>query len=96
MNEGAAAFNTAFCDRVRALREGKGWTQEQMALALGISAERYRKYEKRSVMALYLLPRFAAIVECDLTYLVTGREPPRRPPNAQMSVEPRRAKGGRR
>lgn len=67
-----ADFNEAFVERVRALRDGKGWSAKTMAKALGIPAERYRKYENRSMMPLYLLERFAIITGCDLEYLLTG------------------------
>ena len=42
-----AAFNDAYCRRIQALREGRGWTQQQMATALDIPLERYKKYEIR-------------------------------------------------
>ncbi len=67
-------FNTAFCSRVKELREAKNWTAEQMAIALGIPSERYRKYEVRSPLPQYLLPRFAAIVDRSIEYIVTGME----------------------
>jgi transcriptional regulator with XRE-family HTH domain len=58
---------------VREAREARGWTQAQMALALGIPAERYRKYETRSPLPLYLVERFALITGRDVVYLVTGK-----------------------
>lgn len=67
-------FNQALCARVRALRDEKGWTAEQMATALGIPAERYRKYESRSPLPAYLMERFCLICDTDLSYLITGRK----------------------
>jgi transcriptional regulator with XRE-family HTH domain len=76
-----AEFNDAFCARTQRLRKERGWTQEQMATAIGVPFERYKKYETRSPMPLYLLPRFAQHVDRDVTYLVTGRTlETRRPP----------------
>lgn len=71
-------FNRALCDRVKRLREDRDWTAAQMATALGVPAERYRKYESRSPMPSYLMTRFCLIVGCELDFLVTGRSP--RPP----------------
>lgn len=66
-------FNRALCERVQALRNRRGFTSEQMAIALGIPAERYRKYETRTPLPAWLWERFALIVGCDLEYLLTGR-----------------------
>lgn len=68
-----AMFNEALCARVHRLRNERGWTSEQMATALGIPPERYRKYEYRSPMPSYLMERFALIVGCDIPYLLTGK-----------------------
>lgn len=70
-------FNNGLCERVKALRLRKNWTAAQMATALGIPAERYRKYESRSPLPTYLMERFCLIAGCDLEYLVTGKNPPR-------------------
>lgn len=69
-------FNARFCERIARLRFERGWTQEQMATAIGVPHERYKKYETRSPMPLYLLPRFAMQVDRDLEYLITGRAAP--------------------
>lgn len=67
-------FENALCARVKALREEKGWTAEQMAIALGIPPDRYRKYENRSPMPQYLIPRFALVVDRTSEYVLTGKE----------------------
>ena len=67
-------FTEAFCGRIKALREEKGWVAEQMATALGIPVERYRKYERRSHLPQYLIPRFALVVDRSLEYVLTGKE----------------------
>jgi len=67
-------FENALCARVKTLREGKGWTAEQMAIALGIPADRYRKYEVRSPLPQYLIPRFAAVVDRSIEFILTGHE----------------------
>jgi transcriptional regulator with XRE-family HTH domain len=67
-------FNAALCERVSNLRRERGWTAEQMATALGVPSDRYRKYEKRSPLPAYLMESFCLIVDCDLDYLLTGRK----------------------
>lgn len=68
-----ALFNNAYCQRVRDLRDERGWTADQMATALGIPPDRYRKYETRSPMPAYLVERFALIVGRDVEYVLTGK-----------------------
>lgn len=73
MNQAESDLARAYIQRVRDLRIERGMTQQEMADALGISLERYKKYEHRSVLPPYLLGRFAAVVNRDLGYIVTGR-----------------------
>ena len=73
-----AAFNEALCARVHRLRNDRGWTSAQMATALGVPPDRYRKYEYRSPLPAYLYERFALIVGCDIEYLITGKTSPSR------------------
>lgn len=68
-----AQFNEAICARVHRLRNERGWTAEQMATALGVPAERYRKYEYRSPLPHYLIEQFAIIVGRDIDYILTGK-----------------------
>lgn len=75
-------FNEALFVRVRRLRKERGWTAEQMATALGIPADRYRKYESRTPLPHYLLERFALIVGRDIDYVLIGRSSNRKVPVA--------------
>lgn len=68
-------FNEALISRVKRLREERGWTAEQMATALGIPAERYRKYEYRTPLPHYLIEPFALLVDREPSYLLTGKTP---------------------
>lgn len=68
-----ALFNNDLCARTRALRDDLHWTAEQMATALGIPADRYRKYEVRSPIPAYLMERFCLITNVDFDYLLTGK-----------------------
>lgn len=66
-------FNEQIVARTHRLRNERGWTAEQMATALGIPAERYRKYEYRTPLPHYLIEQFATIVGRDIEYVLTGR-----------------------
>ena len=67
------SFNEAFIARVHHLRESMNWTAAEMASALDIPAERYRKYESRSLLPHYLIEPFALIVGRDVEYVLTGK-----------------------
>ena len=73
INNEEAIFNDNICARVHRLRNERGWTAQQMATALGVPAERYRKYEYRSPLPHYLIERFALIVGRDVEYVLTGK-----------------------
>jgi transcriptional regulator with XRE-family HTH domain len=77
INNEEALFNDALCARVHRLRNERGWTAAQMATALGVPAERYRKYEYRTPLPHYLVERFALLVGRDMEYVLTGRIAPR-------------------
>lgn len=67
------AFAIAFCERVADLRGARDFTQYRMAETLGVPLENYKKYEKRSCMPHYLIPKFANIVGVSIEYLFYGR-----------------------
>lgn len=67
-------FNDRFCARTQRLRIERDWTQQQMAAAIGVPFERYKKYENRSPMPAYLVPRFAQVVDRSIAYIMTGRD----------------------
>lgn len=69
-------FNEKLCARVQRLRKERGWTADQMATALGVPPDRYRKYEYRSPLPGYLIEPFALIVERDIEYVLTGNRAP--------------------
>lgn len=69
-----AEFNESFRRRLKAMRLAREWTQEQMAEALQIGAERYAKYETRSMLPLYLVPRLALLTGESVEYIVTGKK----------------------
>lgn len=64
-------FEDQLRKRVKRLRGAR--TQLQMATLLEIEFEAYKKYETRSPLPQYLIPKFAMIVGCDIAYLLTGK-----------------------
>jgi transcriptional regulator with XRE-family HTH domain len=66
-------FEDLYIARVKALREARDWTAAQMATALDIPAERYRKYESRTPLPHSLMERFALITGVSIEFLITGR-----------------------
>lgn len=66
-------FNNDYCERVKRFRGETNMNAEDMADLLGIPADRYRKYENRSPMPVYLIAKFCRIVGCDLEHLILGK-----------------------
>jgi transcriptional regulator with XRE-family HTH domain len=66
-------FNNGYCERVKRFRSETNMTAEQMAVLLKVPADRYRKYETRSPMPVYLIASFCQIVGCDLEHLILGK-----------------------
>lgn len=66
-------FNDGYCGRVKRFREETNMSAAEMADLLDIPADRYRKYETRSPLPVYLVPSFCRIVGCDLEHLILGK-----------------------
>ena len=66
------AYYEAFRKRLLGLRTDLDYTQEQMAEALGISKDNYKKYERRSKFPPHLLNKLALLTHRPLEYVVTG------------------------
>lgn len=66
-------FEELFVARTKALRELSGMTGPQMATALEIPYERYKKYETRSPLPHDLVERFALITRVPVDFVMTGR-----------------------
>jgi hypothetical protein len=67
-------FINSLCARTQELRKRKFPAAEQMAILLGVPPARYAKYETRSPLPHYLIPRFAALVGESIEFVLTGRE----------------------
>jgi hypothetical protein len=77
---GATDFYDNYVTRIRDLREAIGLSQEKMAKALGLPADRYRKYEtiERRGLPPHLMERFCIVTDTTLDYLITGQRRTRR------------------
>lgn len=64
------AFNASFQARLRETREGMKWTFPQMAHALGIKTDAYKKIEARprAAFPVYLLPRLIFVTGRPYSY----------------------------
>ncbi|SRR6266581_2819467 len=93
----ARTFNETLCQRVQELRQARGWTQEQMARALDIPLDRYKKYEVRSPLPPHLIERFAMLVGREISYVLTGKlDLARRGPRVPAVQRPAERKKGQR
>lgn len=72
-------FNGALARRLKDLR-GKR-TQAEMAAALDLPTERYKKYETRSPLPAYLVPRLAKVTGHSMAYVIAGTEDAARGPS---------------
>jgi transcriptional regulator with XRE-family HTH domain len=90
--QGRTNYVAEITARVRKLREAKGWTQAQMALALGVTEEAYRKYEGRTPLPLALVERFALITQRSVLYVITGKDGEPSAPPAPIGRPFRRVK----
>lgn len=68
------AFIDSLCARLVALRKAAGLSQAEMAARLDIQMDRYKKYETRSAIPVYLIPAAADILSTTSGYLLTGRD----------------------
>jgi transcriptional regulator with XRE-family HTH domain len=67
-----AAYLVELLGRTIAARKSRGWSQRFVAKALGVPLERYKKYEQRSPMPLYLIERFCILTGMDIHFFITG------------------------
>ena len=73
-------FNKGLINRVKIARQNSGLSQEEMATALGIKQDRWKQYETRTPIPIYMVDQFAIIVREDPLYILLGRRPERRIP----------------
>jgi transcriptional regulator with XRE-family HTH domain len=71
------AYYDDFRARLRTIRDELGWSQADMADALNLSVDTYKKYESRSKFPAYLFERLALITHRRIEYIVTGKGRPK-------------------
>lgn len=71
-----ARFKKEFCNRLRSARILAGYTQEEVANEFGLKPDTYSKYERRSPMPHYLVPRACALFRVQPEDLYGMRERP--------------------
>lgn len=67
------AYRRAITARLQLLRNSMGKSQPQMAEALGVPLDRYRKYETRTPLPGYLIEPLSVLTGYSVTFIVTGR-----------------------
>ncbi len=70
---GESQYRRAFYARIKACRLAADLSQADVAYVLGIKEDTYGKYERSTMMPHSLIPRFAVVARCDLSYLLTGQ-----------------------
>jgi transcriptional regulator with XRE-family HTH domain len=80
-----ALYKQEFMRRIAEARIARGWKQWQAAEALGMSQDKYKQYETRSLLPHYLIPRFCLVMRIDPEWLVTGKG--QKPIQALRAVE---------
>lgn len=66
-------YYEGFAARLKAARLALGYTQAQMATALGLEYENFKKYELRGRYPLHGLERLALVTQRPVEFWVTGK-----------------------
>jgi len=72
-SETETEYKQLFMARVAQARIARGLKQWQIAEALGMPQDKYKQYEKRSLLPHHLIGRFCIVTRVDPEWLVTGR-----------------------
>lgn len=95
-SETEAQFKQRFTKRIKEARIALGWKQWQMADALGITQDKYKHYESRSLLPHHQMGRFCLITRTDPEWLLTGQgQKPLKPIHPVESTEPVQRKAPR-
>lgn len=90
-SETETEFKQRFMKRVADARVARGLKQWQIAEALGMPQDKYKQYEKRSLLPHHLIGRFCIICRVDPEWLVTGRGQKPMQPLQAVPSEPKPA-----
>lgn len=72
-SETETQYKQRFIERVAQSRIAVALKQWEIAEAMGIAQDKYKQYEKRSLLPHYLIGRFCIICRVDPEWLVTGK-----------------------
>lgn len=67
-----ATWRRAFIERVKAARVSAGITPKQVAEALSVPLDTYKRWEKRALLPHHLIVPFCQAVSCDPVFLLSG------------------------
>lgn len=90
-SETEAEYKQRFMERVALARISRGWKQWQAGEALGMSQDKYKQYESRSLMPHHLIGRFCLVCRVDPEWLITGRGKKPIKPLQEVATEPQDA-----
>jgi transcriptional regulator with XRE-family HTH domain len=81
MADSSSQFREGLSARVKLAREAAGFTQEEMALILGVTQTRLSKWEgaRKSQIPHELMQRFCLATRVSIEWLITGEGPGPRP-----------------
>lgn len=71
----ASVYKAEFIGRVRAAREARFSSQEELCEVLGLKQPTYNKYETRSFMPHQLIPRFCKACSVRLEWIYEAKGP---------------------
>jgi transcriptional regulator with XRE-family HTH domain len=67
-------WESAYCARLAQLRKDHGFTTpDAFARAIHVPKDRYKKYESRTPLPPWLIPRVCVVLKIPVWYLLTGR-----------------------
>lgn len=95
-DETASAYRAGFLGRVRAARELRFGTQEELCEVLGLAQPTYHKYETRSLMPHMLIPRFCLACGVSTDWLIAARGPGPAWKSREEETKPRQKRPKRR
>ena len=72
-DETASAYKAGFLGRVKAARETRFRTQEDLCEVLGMPQPKYSKYETRSLMPHQLIQRFCMACGVSMEWLIAAK-----------------------
>lgn len=85
-----SSYIKEFCARTRLARAARGWSQDELGGYLGMEQGSYQKYENRTCLRPWLIPKFCRLtgVTPDWLFLNKGRQPMRQEAPQEVTSSP--------